>query len=215
MEVKIGSVAVKKIITGSVAIFCNQQVVFVNTLPTINIRQNVLYAYNGSLQSWTGLAWIAYTGGTAGSHNDLSGRDAPNAHPASAISGLAAVATSGSYNDLSDTPEPGLDKTFQVLTEAATIIFNAAISVNSSVTLTASRMLGNITNAVKGEIHCVKVTQGGTGSYALTYGNQYKFSGGIRPVLSATGGAVDLLYFLAVSTTEFHFTNANFDVKTP
>lgn len=109
----------------------------------------------------------------------------------------------------------GLDKTFQTLTEAATITFNAATSVNGSVTLTASRILGNITNAVAGEIHCVKVTQGGSGSYVLTYGNQYKFSGGVLPVLSATVGAVDLLFFLAVSTSEFHFINANFDVKTP
>lgn len=146
---------------------------------------------------------------------------------------LATVATSGSYNDLSGTPtfktinsetitgtgnieiSGGLDKTFQTLTEDATITFNAATSVNGSVTLTASRILGNITSAVVGEIHCVKVTQGGAGSYALTYGNQYKFGGGIAPILSATVGAVDLLFFLAVSATEFHFTNANFDVKTP
>lgn len=109
----------------------------------------------------------------------------------------------------------GLDKTFQTLTEAATITFDASISVNGSVTLTASRILGNITNAVAGEIHCVKVIQGGSGSYTLTYGNQYKFSGGILPILSATVNAVDLLFFLAVSTSEFHFINANFDVKTP
>ena len=109
----------------------------------------------------------------------------------------------------------GLDKTFQTITEAATIAFNAATSVNGSVTLTASRILGNITNAVAGEIHCVKVAQGGTGSYTLTYGNQYKFSGGILPILSATVGAVDLLFFLAVSATEFHLVNIIPDSKTP
>ena len=109
----------------------------------------------------------------------------------------------------------GLDKTFQTLTEAATITFDAATSVNGSVILTASRILGNIANAVVGEVHCVKVIQGGSGGYTLTYGNQYKFGGGLVPILSATVGAVDLLFFLAVSATEFHFVNANFDVKTP
>jgi hypothetical protein len=91
MEAKIGNVTVKKIISGSVAIFCNQQVVFVNALPTVNIRLNVLYAFNGTLQSWTGLTWVTYTGGSAGSHNDLSGRDATNAHPISSITGLQAA----------------------------------------------------------------------------------------------------------------------------
>jgi len=54
-----------------------------------------------------------------GEHNDLTGRDAEDAHPISAITNLqgelddkadtdslATVATSGSYNDLSDTPTP-------------------------------------------------------------------------------------------------------------
>ncbi|NLF44150.1 MAG: hypothetical protein GX587_15775, partial [Bacteroidales bacterium] len=109
----------------------------------------------------------------------------------------------------------GLNKTFQTLTEAATIAFNAATSVNGSVTLTASRILGNISNAVVGEVHCVKVIQGGSGGYTLTYDNQYKFSGGIVPTLSATVGAVDLLFFLAVSTSEFYFINAIFDLQTP
>lgn len=146
---------------------------------------------------------------------------------------LATVATSGSYNDLSGTPtfktinsetitgtgnieiSGGLDKTFQTLTEDATITFDAATSVNGSVTLTASRIGGNITNAVVGEVHCWKIIQGGAGGYTMTWGNQYKFGGGITPILSATVGAVDLLFFLAVSATEFHFINANFDVKTP
>jgi hypothetical protein len=255
MEAKIGNVTVKKIISGSVAIFCNQQVVFVNALPTVNIRLNVLYAFNGTLQSWTGLTWVTYTGGSAGSHNDLSGRDATNAHPISSITGLQAavdklagieagaqvnVIETVKVNGVALTPTAkavdvqiktingsaitgtgditisgGLDKTFQTLTEDATITFNAAVSVNGSVTLTASRILGNITNAVVGEIHCVKVIQGGSGGYTLTYGNQYYFSGGILPILSATVGAVDLLFFEVESASIFTFKYAIFDRKTP
>lgn len=91
MEAKIGNVTVSKKIFGSVAIFCNQQVVFVDALPTVNIRLNVLYAYNGTLQSWTGLSWVTYTGGSAGTHNDLTGRTAADQHPISAITGLQTV----------------------------------------------------------------------------------------------------------------------------
>ena len=46
-------------------------------------------------------------GGFDGVHNDLAGRSTSNAHPASAISGLAAVATTGQYSDLSGRPTLG------------------------------------------------------------------------------------------------------------
>jgi hypothetical protein len=46
-------------------------------------------------------------GGFDGVHNDLAGRSTSNAHPASAISGLAAVATTGAYSDLSGRPTLG------------------------------------------------------------------------------------------------------------
>lgn len=87
MEVKTAKIKITKTIFGSAAIFCNQQVVFVNALPTVNIRTNVLYAFNGALQSWTGLAWVTYSGGSS-IHNDLSDRDAADAHPISSITGL-------------------------------------------------------------------------------------------------------------------------------
>ena len=45
----------------------------------------------------------------AGTHNALSGRDAADAHPAGAISGLSAVAVTGNYSDLTGTPKLGLD----------------------------------------------------------------------------------------------------------
>ena len=60
----------------------------------------------------------------SGEHNDLTGRDAEDSHPISAITNLqgelddkadtdslATVAISGSYNDLSDTPTPSDKRT--------------------------------------------------------------------------------------------------------
>lgn len=43
-------------------------------------------------------------GGGVTVHNNLTGRDAASVHPASSITGLAPIATSGSYNDLSNKP---------------------------------------------------------------------------------------------------------------
>ena len=107
----------------------------------------------------------------------------------------------------------GLDKTFQTLTEDATITFNAATSVNGSVTLTASRIAANIANPVVGEDHTWRFVQGGTGSYGITWGNQYKTSGGAMPGLSTTVGAVDLYTFKAISASEFVLTNVIHDYK--
>lgn len=46
----------------------------------------------------------AIGGGGVTAHNDLTGRDATATHPATSITGLATVATSGSYADLSNQP---------------------------------------------------------------------------------------------------------------
>jgi hypothetical protein len=161
------------------------------------------------ITAWSSLSY--FTSGGVAALVDLTDVDDANI----AIGKILQVGADGVTHEYVDMPAGGLDKTFQTLTEAATITFDAATSVNGSVTLTASRIGGNITNAVVGEVHCWKITQGGAGGYAMTWGNQYKFSGGVLPILSATVGAVDLLFFLAVSTSEFHFINANFDVKTP
>jgi hypothetical protein len=74
----------------------------------------------------TGVYAVQGSGSPAptGEHNDLTGRDAEDAHPISAITNLqgelddkadadslAAVATSGSYNDLLDTPTPSDKRT--------------------------------------------------------------------------------------------------------
>lgn len=161
------------------------------------------------ITAWSSLSY--FTSGGVAALVDLTDVDATNI----AIGKTLQVGADGVTHEYVDMPSGGLDKTFQTLTEAATITFNAATSVNGSVTLTASRIGGNITNAVVGEVHCWKIIQGGAGGYTMTWGNQYKFGGGKTPILSATVGAVDLLFFLAVSATEFHFINANFDVKTP
>jgi len=79
---------------GNAPVFYFKQFIEVDTLPTVGVK-NVGYAvptsatefsyhyYDGSV--WRGIA----AGGAASVHNDLTGRDAADQHPQSAITGLS------------------------------------------------------------------------------------------------------------------------------
>jgi hypothetical protein len=70
-----------------------------------------------------------------------------------------------------------------------------------------------MTNAIAGRTYTLIVKQDGTGSRTLSYGNQYFTSGDTTPVLSSTANAVDILQFLAESSTVFHLINFISDSK--
>jgi len=71
------------------------ETIYISALPTVNIRSKVLYILiSGSTftQHVYDGGWIAGSGGGGSSvHNDLTGKDALNQHPASAITGLVAA----------------------------------------------------------------------------------------------------------------------------
>ena len=71
-------------------------------------------------------------GGGSSVHNDLSGRSVAGAHPASAITGLSTVATTGAYSDLSGTPTLG------TAAAADTTAFEAAGAVSTHASVTTS-----------------------------------------------------------------------------
>ena len=110
----------------------------------------------------------------------------------------------------------GLDKAFQTLTYAAQIVTDGSISVNSVVVLTgATAELQLPTNPVLGELFTWDVIQDAVGGRLLTYAAGFQFSGGIKPILSATANAKDSLTFICKATNVFEFKYATFDVKTP
>ena len=59
------------------------------------------------------------------------------------------------------------------LTDAANISWNAESNPRAFVTLTANRILDNPTNLIAGKVYSIRVVQGGTGSYTLTFGANY------------------------------------------
>lgn len=79
------------------------------------------------------------------------------------------------------------------LTDAATISFDWTAGINRTVTLGGNRTLGNPSNGIAGTWRRIQVTQDGTGSRTLAYGNQYVFPLGVDPVLTTTAAAVDVL----------------------
>jgi lipopolysaccharide export system protein LptA len=63
------------------------------------------------------------------------------------------------------------------------------------VVLTGNTTLANPTNVSSGQTLTLRVKQDGTGSRTMAYGSQFKFSGGVAPVLSTAANALDVLTF--------------------
>lgn len=93
------------------------------------------------------------------------------------------------------------------LADGATITPNFASGNNYSLTLGGNRTLANPTNLIAGQSGTIVITQDGTGSRTLSYGNYWKYPGGPLsiPNLSTGAGAVDLLGYYVQSSTSIAF----------
>lgn len=83
------------------------------------------------------------------------------------------------------------------LTDAATIALNAAAGNIFRVTIAASRSMGTPTNPVDGQDFKLWITQGGTGSFTMTFpGGAFEFASSLaQPTLSTAVGTSDVLAF--------------------
>jgi hypothetical protein len=86
------------------------------------------------------------------------------------------------------------------LIDAASIAWDVKAKQATKVTLGGNRALANPTNQIAGFTYILIITQDGTGSRTLSYGANYKFSGGIAPTLTTAAGAVDILTFISDGT---------------
>lgn len=89
------------------------------------------------------------------------------------------------------------------LTDAATIAVNWASFINGKVTLGGNRTLGNPGNPQVGTWRQIIVVQDGTGGRTLAYHANYKFIGGIPPVVANAAGAVTTLHIYCRTTTAY------------
>jgi len=93
------------------------------------------------------------------------------------------------------------------LTDAATILVDAALGNIFTVTLGGNRTLGNPTGAVDGQKLLFRIKQDATGSRTLAFGTKYRFGTDITSVVLST--AANKLDRVGV---EYHSTDDKFDV---
>jgi hypothetical protein len=109
----------------------------------------------------------------------------------------------------SNTADKGLDTDGVWSANAeVTITYGASLAldfntfINGVITLTGALSLTAPTNTKSGQMGCIRMIQGGAGSYALTVASNYKGSNGSDPTLSTAVGAVDyLFYYVPVAGT--------------
>ena len=96
------------------------------------------------------------------------------------------------------------------LTDDANISWNVEDNQVASVTLGGNRELDNPTNMKDGATYILRVIQDGTGGRTLTYNTAYLWAGGNAPVLSAGGGAIDILTFISDGTNMYGVATLDF-----
>ena len=87
----------------------------------------------------------------------------------------------------------GVDPAVVTLTDAATILVNAALGNDFRVTLNGSRTLANPTGGVDGQMISILVTWGG--NFTLSFGAAYNFGAAGTPAMSMAAGKTDWLGF--------------------
>ena len=93
------------------------------------------------------------------------------------------------------------------LTDAANIAIDLDLGNVFEVTLTATRILSNPTNLVKGMTFIVIVNQNGTGGYGLTFGGQYDWgSEGAPDLTTETANKTSILSFVAIGAAQIAAT---------
>lgn len=90
---------------------------------------------------------------------------------------------------------------FVSLTDAATIAWDNRTGVNFTVTIGASRTLGNMTNPVVGRSGILEVIEGGAGGFTLTLSANYKTDvGGGFTIDTVAGRKNGIMYFVRSAT---------------
>ena len=154
----------------------------------LNVSGNTTLGAAGKTQTSTG-AWT-HTGTQSISSNLLvSGNTITNRIT------VAAQLTSGNTT-LNGTTTDKSNALSQTLTDAATITWDVASGRVATVTLGASRTIAAPTNQKVGT-YILRVVQGGSGGYNITWNGNYKWTAQTAPVLSTAVGAVDIITFFS------------------
>ncbi|CAI9417339.1 hypothetical protein ANOBCDAF_03952 [Pleomorphomonas sp. T1.2MG-36] len=92
--------------------------------------------------------------------------------------------------------------TLVALTDGAAIPIDLASGINFSVVVFGNRTLSDPRNPKVGQSGFIVVSQGGSGGFTLSFGSSYKFFDGLVPDQSITPGAVNVLHYEVISSTQ-------------
>ena len=85
---------------------------------------------------------------------------------------------------------------------ASTITLDFRTANNFSTTLTGNTTFANPSNISAGQSGVIFITQDGTGSRTAAFGSYWDFSDGTAPTLSTGANAVDMIAWIARSSTK-------------
>jgi hypothetical protein len=85
---------------------------------------------------------------------------------------------------------------------ASTITLDFRTANNFSTTLTGNTTFANPSNISAGQSGVIFITQDGTGSRTAAFGSYWDFSDGTAPTLSTGASAVDMIAWIARSSTK-------------
>jgi len=88
------------------------------------------------------------------------------------------------------------------LADAATVVWNLSLGFDFTLTLAGNRTLAFPTSGKVGQRGRIRIQQDGTGNRTLALAANLKTAGGLAITLSTAAGAVDVLYYDYVSSTE-------------
>ena len=175
------------------------------TLMDVNANLDVSGTYTGGGTMTTGGNIVVPDAGTIGSASDTDALSITSA-------GNIGINTTSPAKKLS-VNGPAL-ATISALTDGSTITADLDTSQNFSVTLGGNRTLANPNNIDAGQTGSIFVTQDGTGSRTLAFGNKWAFAGGTAPTLTTTAAAVDRIDYIVMSASIIQAV-ASLDVKVP
>jgi hypothetical protein len=188
-------------VTGRASISTN---LFVGGNTTIAGALNINGAINlgdasTDLLNVTGRATVAQNLNVSGNTTFGAANKTSNTTGWFGVNGRATVSTNlfvGGNTTLNGTTTDKSNALSQTLTDAATINWDVASGRVATVTLGASRTIAAPTNQKVGT-YILRVVQGGSGGYNITWNGNYKWTAQTAPVLSTAVGAVDIITFFS------------------
>lgn len=151
---------------------------------------------DGNIIVGDGSTWVAESGATARASLGLTLADAA-AYRANTSS--RTITTDAAWGAMAEV----------TLTDAATIAWDMSLGIDFTVTLTASRTLGNPTNTTVGKRGRIRVVQNGTGGWTLTKSSNHKTAGGAALSIPLTASAEGYIYYDCVSSTKILLSGSN------